>query len=543
MGFILNSREQISFIGYSLDDFVSKNAKCRFVVQLVSELDLHKLYGQYSEQGNDAFDPEAMLATWFFAYSEGVTSTRKLEECCKRDLHFIYASADLRPDHSSLSRFRKRHLHLLTEYFVQIIQRAREKGLTDFKRIAMDGSKIQASASPKRSKDADSLSRYLSAVREDIVEYMQLCEIYDDNEEGCELEEVRERLRRLQELERVLSERQGQLQSRKGAIKEEHQDKHKINITEPEALMMDKVNGRQKVPAYNAQISIDTETQLICANEVVQDRNDWNQFSRQYEKVENNLGADAEREYTTDAGYHSLEQLQYIEANRVDAVIAEPHPENRSRTEKSERQVQEETVQEKEKINRSDFTFNKEGDYYECPAGKRLCFERSYNRKGWKGRTYKAEGCENCALKHKCLPENNESGVRRIHRDDRERYAEEMFNKIQSEQGRERLKIRSMTVEPAFGNLKENLGFRRFNLRGLNQVRGEFNLMCIAHNINKMYILLMEFISLYCSENYYFRGQGVLRYKKLIAIRQKIILILLEIWILQSILQQPATRE
>ena len=76
MGFVTKNREQMSFIGYSLDDFVEQNAKCRFVVHLVSELDLDALYRDYSEQGNDAFDPEIMLATWFYGYSEGETSTR-----------------------------------------------------------------------------------------------------------------------------------------------------------------------------------------------------------------------------------------------------------------------------------------------------------------------------------------------------------------------------------------------------------------------------------------------------------------------------------
>lgn len=491
MGFIANNREQISFIGYSLDDFVSRDAKCRFIVRLVSELDLQSLYDQYSEQGNDAFDPEVMLATWFFAYSEGVTSTRKLEERCQRDLHYIYISANLHPDHSSLSRFRKRHLSMIPEYFIQIVRRASEKGLMDIKKIAIDGTKIQASGSPKRSKDSESLARHLSAIRKDIAEYMQNCDEWDENEDKSGLEEVRERLSRLQKLEKTLIERQEQLGKRKEALKAEHRDNHKINITEPDAAMMDKVNGKKKVPAYNAQISIDTETQIICANDVVQDRNDQNQFSKQHERIEDVLGADPEREYIADAGYHCLAQLEYIEEKQVDAIIADPHPETRARSGQAETKPQEESEGLKEKFIRSDFTFDEEGDFYECPAGERLHFERRYHRSEWHGRTYRAEHCGKCLLKHQCLPGNNKSAVRRIHRDDRETYAEKMFDKLQSERARERLRIRSRTVEPAIGNMKENLGFRRFRLRGLDQVRGEFNLMCIAHNINKMYVLLM----------------------------------------------------
>ncbi len=515
MGFILKSREQISFIGYSLDDFVSKDAKCRFVVELVSELDLRKLYEQYSEQGNDAFDPGIMLATWFNAYSEGETSTRKLEKRCQRDLHFIYVSANLRPDHSSLSRFRKRHLELISDYFVQIIRLAREKGLGEFKSIAMDGSKIQASASARKSKDAESLSKHLSAVRKGIAEYMEMCDLSEE-EMSEDIEEVRKEIEHLQRQEKKLLAAQEQLEKRKETVKPEYREGHKINITEPDALMMDKVNGRQKVPAYNAQISVDTESRLISANDVVQDRNDQNQFSKQYEIVEKNLGADAEREYTTDAGYHSLEELEYIEENQIKAVMADPHPENRSNTNKADTvKNPEELLKEKEKFKRSDFVFNRDGDYYECPAGKKLKLERRYDRLGWRGKTYKVEDCSRCSCKENCLPSNNKSGVRRIHRDDREIYAEKMFEKLQSKQAKEKLKIRMTTVEPAIGNIKENLGFRRFRLRGLSQVQGEFNLMCIAHNINKMYILLGTILPLFAVYQC-FKKQIIFQYKDLL---------------------------
>ena len=128
MGFITTDRNQMNLLGFSLDDLVPKDAKCRFVVDIVSQLDLEELYNRYSNQGNDAFEPSVMLSTWFYAYSETVTATRKLEEKCQRDLHYMYVSGNLRPDHTSLSRFRKNHLDLLADYFMQIIK------------IAIDGS-------------------------------------------------------------------------------------------------------------------------------------------------------------------------------------------------------------------------------------------------------------------------------------------------------------------------------------------------------------------------------------------------------------------
>ena len=142
MGFITANREQLTLFGYSLDDFVDESAKCRFIVQLVNRLDLNDLYADYSTQGGDAFEPAVLLATWFLAYSEGQTSTRKLEGLCLRDMHYIYTSGHLKPDHTSLSRFRQRHLERLPGYFVQMIRMAVEEGISDFKLIGIDGSKL-----------------------------------------------------------------------------------------------------------------------------------------------------------------------------------------------------------------------------------------------------------------------------------------------------------------------------------------------------------------------------------------------------------------
>jgi len=80
MSFKTVNRKQTDLLGFCLDDFVAAKAKCRFVVDLVAYLDLTTLYQRYSDVGAEAYEPAAMLATWFFAYSEGLTSTRILEQ-------------------------------------------------------------------------------------------------------------------------------------------------------------------------------------------------------------------------------------------------------------------------------------------------------------------------------------------------------------------------------------------------------------------------------------------------------------------------------
>ena len=477
MSFITADRKQIDLIGYSLDDFVEKDSKARFVVDIVEKLNTKEIEESYSAQGGEAYDPKIMLAIWFFSYSESETSTRKIENNCKKNMDYIYVSANLRPDHSTLSRFRKRHLEVLGKYFVEIIRIAQKKGLSEFKEIAIDGSKIRSASSKKKSMKEETISRYIKAIEKDIDNYLQEVEKEEDLGELEKLKIKKEKLEGAKE----------KLQERKKDIKKDNRGSHQVNIEEADAYMMETA-GRVSFPGYNAQLSVDTKTQLIVAAEVVQDRNDEKQFSRQHKKVEENLGQSVDREYVADGGYKSLEQLKYIAENKIEAYLRSS----------SKQRTKEEILKTRKKITRGDFKYDKDKDSYICPAGKELKLYRIENNIFFKGKKYRTKQCTGCELLKLCLANNNKKGHREIRRDNREIYAEMMNQKMQTEQAKKILFRRRTTVEPVIGNIKSNMGNNRFRLKGLNNVNGEFYLMCIGHNINKLYNLLV-FIFLLCT--------------------------------------------
>jgi len=475
MGFINNDRNQMNLLGYSLTDFVPKNAKCRFVIDLVKQLDLSELYARYSNQGSDAYEPSAMLATWFYGYTERVFTTRKLEERCQRDIYFMYVSSNLRPDHSSLSRFRKNNQDLMSDYFVQIIRLAWQQGLADFKEIAIDGSKFQAASSPRHLKNAEDLEKALKRVRADIEEYMHKAELFDDENDDdiSNIPKLRTKIKELKKLEKELKSKQNNLNKRRQQIRSQYRQRHKINLAEPEAQVMNNVNGRFKLPAYNAQLSVDTKTQLIVANEAISDSVDFDQFNKQHQNVENNLNDDRQRVYVADAGYHNLEQLEYVYTHDINAVIAGPHKENTFKQTRSKY------------FRHNQFIYDNQHDYYCCPAGHKLTYSKNYNKGKWRGRIYSTTACKECAIRHNCLPADRP--YKNLRRENRRSLAEQMAQKSKSIQGNASLKRRAMSVETVFGNIKHNLGFRRFHIKGLNAAHAELNLVCIAHNINKMF--------------------------------------------------------
>ena len=476
MGFMSSNRFQMDLLGYSINDFAKTDKKCRFVVDIVSKLDLGELYARYSDQGADSYAPDIMLGTWFYSYSNTVTSSRKIEDLCKFDTRYMYISCNQHPDHTTLSRFRKKNIDLICKYFIQIVLIAQQQGLSDFKHIAIDGTKVNAATNPKHSYNEDELAQKIETIRQDIAEYMQRCDFVEQGAtDEMDLEILRAEKQRLVDLEKKLLQRKEQLQQRKQTLKPEHQSKHRINIVEPDARFMPKALDLN----YNGQAAVDVASHLIVAVDAVDEPNDQGQFIPLYSKTEETLGSDPDRDYSADAGYHNLDDLEYIGKNKINAIIADTAIQNRSN--RSKPTSKEKLLKEKRKIERSDFAYHQEGDYYECPSGNRLI---PVENKGNKT-IYRASGCSECPLSIYCL--SSKKNIKQIHRSHREVYAEQMANKLQSPGASEYMLMRKISVEPVFGNLKHNLGFRRFSLRGLANVKGEFTLMAIAHNLNILY--------------------------------------------------------
>jgi transposase len=479
MGFIKADRSQLNLLGYSISDFADTDHKVRFIVDLISRLDLSALYARYSDQGGDSYAPDILLSLWFYAYSQGESSSRKLEELCHYDTRYIYLSCNLRPDHTTLSRFRKTHLDLLADYFVQIVLIAEQEGVTDLTHIAIDGTKLKSASSAKHSYKEDTLDRKIQSIRKDIDDYMNRCAFIEQGaSDEIDIESLKKEKQRLEALEKKLIERKKQLQARQKTLKPEFRKNHRINIVEPDARSMKQVDG----PGYNAQLAVDSQSNIIVSNEVNDEPHDRYQFSKMHHKTEENLPPDPNRAYTADAGYHSLDQLEYIEDNKINGLIADQKPHHRS-TQKEVTRI--EIIQkEKRKVERKDFVYHEKDDYYECPAGDKL-YPKSRRRNYT---TYRARDCGDCPISGHCLSKKSKRKL--LYRDSREKLAEKMHAILQNEHSKLRMKMRATSVEPVFGNIKQNLGFRCFNLRDLNQVKGEFNLMCIAHNLNTMFKLM-----------------------------------------------------
>src|SRR5271165_1153993 len=110
----------------------------RFVVEVVSLLDLGSIYGQYGAVGGKAIAPEVLLGLLLYGYATGVFSSRKIERASYENLAFRFVAGGLHPDHDTLANFRKTFLGEIQGLFVQVLLLAQEVGVLKLGNISLD---------------------------------------------------------------------------------------------------------------------------------------------------------------------------------------------------------------------------------------------------------------------------------------------------------------------------------------------------------------------------------------------------------------------
>ena len=249
----------------------------------------------------------------------------------------------------------------------------------------------------------------------------------------------------------------------------------RINITDSDSKCMK--TGKYEMD-YNCQASVDDGKGIIVSADVTTSPADQTQLKSQVEQIEVNTGRLPEK-LVADAGYHSVDNLSYLENKSIDGYIPS---EDQARAKKRKYRDKEQP------FDKHKFTYVKEKDIYLCPQGKELTRWQYHKKK--KLTIYKGEGCESCISRSLCT--RSKVGIRLLSRFDSEEALEKMRIKMESEEGKGEYKKRSMTIEPLFGHFKENLKFRQFYCRGRKKVLGEFLLLCIGYNLKKIATIKRE---------------------------------------------------
>jgi len=407
------NRDQLMLLPPSINDFVEDGHIARTIDEIVERLDTKAIENQYSELGRPAFHPKMLLKVLLYAYGSGLRASRKIEDACKSNLYYMYLSGMQVPDFWTICLFRRRFANEVEGIFCQVVRLCVEMGITRLGRISLDGSKLRASASAKRTKTKAEIEKLMRRVREEINKALAEAEAIDEEENRLYGD------RRGDELPKEIRKKEVRLKRLDEALKRlEEDEKEKVNLTDAEANFMQERHGVIK-PAYNCQVAA-TPEQVIVAYDTVCDATDIKQLEPMVEKVEENTGERVE-EVKADCGYASEGNYEYaVETKKIDIYMP-------------------------------DKGFVKE---------RKRCMKE--------GLPFPSEEL--------ILKSNTEKSIAAIIRE-----------KLSIPENYRKYKARMYEIEPVFGHLKFNLGYRHFLLRSQKKVKGEFGLMCAAYNLMKIW--------------------------------------------------------
>src|SRR3989304_5566606 len=151
----------------------------RFVVDIIAQLDLSRIYGQYAPLGGEAIAPEILLGLLFYGYATGLFSSRKIEKATYESIPFRFIAGGLHPDHDTIAHFRKTFLAEIKELLVQVLLLAQAAGVLKLGNISLDGSKIHADASKSHAVSYKRLIELEAQLRQEVNELFELGEQVD----------------------------------------------------------------------------------------------------------------------------------------------------------------------------------------------------------------------------------------------------------------------------------------------------------------------------------------------------------------------------
>jgi transposase len=458
-------------------DLLPKGHECFLYADLFQQIDTSSLESLYSVKGQHAYHPKLIVAILIFAYSQGVFSSRKIEKRCKEDLSFMFIAQMNCPNFRVLSDFRKDHGDFFQDCFKQTVKLALELKLASLGHISLDGSKFKANTSKHKAMSYGRLQekeQVLSAEIEDLIEKANRCDREEDNaykdKTGYEIPEdlkfKQGRLAKIKAAKQALEQREAQLNPGKVI-----DAKKQISFADTEARIMGKKGSFDY--AYNAQISVDADLQIIVAQHISQNANDKQEVEPVLQALQESTGRLPEK-LSADNGYWSGGNLQALEQSSVDAYIA---------TDKGEKTHKVPLETSERKLVKADFDYHEADNTFTCPEGQVLTMKHE-SQDGCRVYQGLSAVCADCPLQSRCC-QSAKGEARTINSDDKEPLRQQMNSKMATEAAKVVYGKRKTIVEPVFGQIKNN-GFRGFSVRGKEKVAGEFSMVCAAHNFKKI---------------------------------------------------------
>jgi transposase len=425
-----------------------------FLLDTVPQLNLRRFYAPYEREtrGAPPFDPAMMVCLLLYAYCVGVFSSRKIAWACERNLAFMAIVGQERPDFRTISDFRKQHLEPFKEVFVQVVRLAGEAGLVQLGNVATDGTKIQGNASRHKAMSYGYMKKAVERLREEIEALVTAAYQQDEAEDaalgsrrGDELPaELARREQRLATIEAAMQRLEAQAKAEAEAERQQRAEAEAERQRTGKPRRGKALKPVLERPEDKAQSNFtDPELHIMRTN-----NKGWEYCGNAQASVDAACQIIVACD-VTDAPNDKQQAEPMAQATR--ATLAQAGIEL-PQDEAGQAQAIPATL---------------DNGYYSEAAAQAL------EALGFA--PYMATGRQ----KHHA----SEAEASDVPATAQER----MAAKVRTPAGKALYARRKVIVEPVFGQIKEARGFRRFLLRGLEKLRGEWRLVCLTHNLLKLW--------------------------------------------------------
>jgi transposase len=528
------NRDLVWLLPPSLDELIPGDHPVRFVAELVDHLKLSDIEIDWAPalEGGPSYSRRLLLACWVYGFMTRVRSSRKIEVACAENVPFMWLTGMQRPDHTTLSRFYKDNRSSLRSLFKKTIRLAIEMGLVDFAVHAIDGTKMGTVTLESRL-GRKKIEALLAKVDEEIAAMergMADEESGSQGQVGAKLPKELVQKKALQERLRTALAKVGTLEAaskKVAAIQGDEQSEVKggkaladgekvpvaqageqseatdskaiadrekapavpggkqddgkrdekgprVSVADPEAIVL---KGRQGYKVgYNGQIGVDKKAGIIVGATVCADPSDVGQLIPVLDEIGESAGRLAEKT-VTDGGYHSGDNLENAKGRATEVYIADPQEKRKA------------DAPDKWQYHKDNFVYDASTDTFRCPEGKAVTFSYTTRRSdegGREVRVYRCRECSGCPAWGKGQCTKDKKG-RTLEISGQEETIREHRKKMQTEEARALIKQRCAIVEPVFGIMREQMGITRFLLRGLENVKAEWCLVCAAYNLRRIW--------------------------------------------------------
>jgi len=496
------NQQQIQLLPPSLDDLVPAQHLVRVVNQVVEKLDLSSIINQYEGGGTSAYHPKMMTKVLLYGYAMKIYTGRKLAKALSQDVTFMWLAAFNHPDFRTINLFRSGILKdTIEDLFKELLLFLVDHGYVQIENYFTDGTTLSANANRHKMVWRKNAERYKAVAEQKCQELFKQIDALNAAEDlrygDQDLEEMGQKpisketinagVEKLGEVIEKTSEKRKSRKAeslQKKVIKEQQkilkyeqqlqisQQRSGYSKTDPEATAM-MMKNEEFLPAYNVMAS--SEHQFITGISVHQNPNDATCF-----KEHLNNFTFTPQSITADSIFGTEENYQLLEGKEIESYLKYPSF-HREQTQKYKNNI----------FLKENFPYDPTTDTYGCPNSKRLVYTHTkkeiHKKTGYVSsmRIYQAEDCSQCPIREACTKNNN----RTIQVNEQlDIYKKIAHQNLHSQKGIDLRRRRGYEIESCFGDIKHNMSFRRFHLRGLKKVKTEITIVSIAHNLRKIHL-------------------------------------------------------